>query len=309
MQTRPLIGKRCVITGATSGIGLAAARALAGLGAEVTIVGHDLARGVEALASVAEAAGTAGAPTPKIELADLSQMREVDALAERIAAASLSLDILINCAGYYSAQRVATDEGLEMQFAVNYLAPYRLTLDLLPVLARDSRIFIVSSNSHYYGWIRWHDPLFSRHYLGLWAYEQSKLADVLFGYELDRRLADGRLHAGPSAAGTLDAQTRSRPAVYLIDPGLVNTDMGQKHGHGISSLFWSLHRRRGTSPEQPAHGIATLASAPADEAPSGLYWRDAKAKASSLLSRRKADGARLWDLSTKLIEAALKSSR
>lgn len=246
MDTASLAGKKCVVTGATSGIGLSTAWALA------------------------------------------------------------PINGLVNCAGYYNARRVLSAEGLEMQFAVNHLAAFRLSLDLLPALSPDARIAVVSSSSHYYGWIRWSDPSLEGHYLGLWAYEQSKLADVLFAYELSRRLKRGQLVAGEKVPQRgLPTAPKQAPTVFAVDPGLVNTAMGQKHGKSLSSLFWDIHRRRGTSPDVPADGIARLLSSPKAAGMTGQYWRDAKPLRSSRLSYDEEAAYRLWSLSEEMIARVL----
>ncbi len=110
----------------------------------------------------------------------------------------------------------------------------------------------------------------------MWAYEQSKLANVLFSYELARRLGPG-----------------SPVSVYVEDPGLVNTDMGQKHGTTAGGLFWSLRKRGGTSPDVPARAIAFLASSDEAKGRTGLYWKNGKPKRSPLgpTTRRRRDGS------------------
>lgn len=290
MPESSLAGKFCVVTGATSGIGLAVALSLAGKGARVLGVGRDPARAEAARALVAEAAKTVGGPAPRFELADLSRMAEVASLARRIGEGEPSLEVLVNCAGVYTDRRVLTAEGLETQFAVNHLAPFFLTKSLLPLLeaAPEGRVITVSSDSHYYGWIRWRDPSLGRFYLGLWAYEQSKLANVLFSYELVRRL-------GPE----------SRIRVAVADPGLANTSMGEKQGPSVASLFWSLRRRCGTPPSVPAEAIVSLAALPEGGLANGLYWKAGKPVASSRLSYRAKDAKRLWTLSEALVDRVL----
>lgn len=296
MNASSLKGKRCVVTGATSGIGYATVEALLGLGAELVFVGRDPGRTTAAAKAFESAAGKAGAPPPQQELADLSLMTEVADLASRLADSGKPIDALVNCAGVYTAKRTLTAEGLETQFAVNHLAPFLLTTKLLPAMSAGSRIATVSSGSHYYGWIRWNDPSLEGKYLSLWAYEQSKLANVLFSYELARRLETGALKAGSG---------EGKPTVFTIDPGLVNTDMGQKHARGLTGLFWSLRRRGGTSPARPASGIAALLSSPEAAGRTGLYWRDAVPLRSSRRSYDAAAARRLWELSEAIVEKAL----
>jgi NAD(P)-dependent dehydrogenase (short-subunit alcohol dehydrogenase family) len=285
----PLSEALCVVTGATSGIGLATALALARLGATLTLVGRDGGRIAAALALVAPEAERAGAPPPRGEMADFASMREVAALAGRLATGR-RLDLLVNCAGVFLPRRRLGPEGLETQFAVNHLAPFLLTTSLLPLLeaAPSARVLMVSSASHRQGRIRWRDPSMRRFYFGLWAYEQAKLANLLFSYELARRL-------GPS----------SPVSVYAFDPGLVDTAVGQKEAAGPSGLFWRLRRRWGTSPELPAAALAELASSAAFAGRTGLYWKEGRALPSSPASRSLADATRLWELSEKLVAEAL----
>ena len=300
MNASSLKGKRCVVTGATSGIGYATVEALLGLGAEVVFVGRDQVRTAKAAMAFAASAGKAEAPPPRQEITDLSLMAEVADLASRLADSGKPIDALVNCAGVYTAKRTLTEEGLERQFAVNHLAPFLLTTKLLPAMGADARIATVSSGSHYYGWIRWNDPSLERHYFGLWAYEQSKLANVLFSYELAQRLENGALKAGSG---------EGKPTVFTIDPGLVNTDMGQKHAQGLTGLFWSMRRRGGTSPARPASGIAALLSSPEAAGRTGLYWRDAIPLRSSRRSYDAAAACRLWELSEAMVEQALRGGR
>ena len=307
MNAYSLAGKRCLVTGATSGIGYATVEALLGLGAEVIFVGRDPARSAEAERIFAAEAEKAKAPPPQSELADLSLMAEVRRLASRLVGSGKPIDALVNCAGIYTAKRTLSSEGLEMQFAVNHLAPFLLTTSLLPTMRAGARIATVSSGSHYYGWIRWKDPSIAAHYFGLWAYEQSKLANVLFSYELARRLESGALEAGwnDGKGGRGRATKETLPTVFAVDPGLVNTGMGQKHAGGLTGFFWSLRKRGGTSPARPAAGIATLVSSAEAAGRTGLYWRDAVPLRSSRRSYDEAAAKRLWELSETMIGKAL----
>jgi len=308
MNACSLVGKRCLVTGATSGIGYATVEALLGLGAEVVFVGRDPARSAEAARVFAAEAGKANAPPPSREIADLSLMADVRELASRLVDSGKPIDVLVNCAGIYTAKRTLSSEGLEMQFAVNHLAPFLLTTSLLPIMRAGTRIVTVSSGSHYHGWIRWKDPSLAAHYFGLWAYEQSKLANVLFSYELARRLEDGALVAGWEDEGGRQgaAAKKAIPTVFAVDPGLVNTGMGQKHAGGLTGLFWSLRKRGGTSPARPAAGIAALVSSAEAAGRTGLYWRDAVPLRSSRRSYDEAAAKRLWELSEAMIGGALR---
>jgi retinol dehydrogenase-12 len=286
-----LTSKRCLVTGASSGIGLATARAFASLGAELILVGRDRERLEQARAAIGVGLPSA-LEEPRLEVADLSSLRQTATLAERVASAG-GLDILVNCAGIYTTKRRITPEGLETQFAVNYLAPFLLTNRLLPALQSrsEARVITVSSGSHYYGRIHWGNPSLRYRYLGLWAYEQSKLGNVLFSAELARRL-------GPGSGIT----------VFTADPGLVNTDMGQKAGASLSGLVWSIRKKSGTSPEVPARAIAFLAAEPSLAGDSGRYWRDGRAVEPSRRARDLQNARRLWEFSARLIDAALSTA-
>jgi NAD(P)-dependent dehydrogenase (short-subunit alcohol dehydrogenase family) len=273
-------GKLCVVTGATSGIGLATALAFVGAGARILGVGRDESRISTALELLGDRARASGAPEPRFELADLGSMKETTLLAERIAAEEGEVSVLLNAAGVYSARRRLTREGLELQWAVNHLSPFLLTNLLLPRIAEGGRILTISSASHYPGKIHWEDPSMEGFYLGLRAYEQTKLANVLFSYELARRLAG-----------------RRRICVFAVDPGLVNTAMGSKAGLSPSAIVWSIRRRFGDPPELPAGDIAWLASAREVEGRTGLYWKKRQPLRSSDRSYDEAEARRLWSLS------------
>src|ERR671912_2543455 len=179
--------KVCMITGATSGIGKATVMGLASIGASVVMVGRDRGRGEAALAEIKEGSSNASVD---LMLADLSSQQEIHRLADEFKEAYPRVDVLINNAGEIRSKRVTTADGLEMTFAVNHLAYFLLTnllLDLLMASA-PSRIVNVSSGDHSNGAIDFDDLQGQKGYKGARAYSQSKLANVLFTYELARRL-------------------------------------------------------------------------------------------------------------------------
>src|SRR5215203_354157 len=183
----PMDGKVCLITGATSGIGKATAMELASMGASVVMVGRDRDRGEAALAEVKEQSTGASVG---LMLADLSSQQEIRRLADEFKETYPRLDLLVNNAGLFRSERVTTADELEMTFAVNHLAYFLLTKLLLDTLkaSAPSRIVNISSGDHSNGTIDFDDLQGEKGYKGAQAYSQSKLANVLFTYELAKRL-------------------------------------------------------------------------------------------------------------------------
>lgn len=279
--------KTIVITGATAGIGLAAARVLAARGAFVIGVGRSAER-----CSAARQAILAEYPDARVDFctADLSSQRQVRALAGSIrecveAAGEHKIDVLINNAGTVSSWYVATEDSYELQFAVNHLAPFLLTHELMSLLqaALSARVITTSSGSHYRTSMHWADVMYRRNYSCLAVYKQSKLANVLFTAELNRRLGVG-----------------SQVRAYAVDPGLVNTEIGLKGTGGIEEWVWQWRRSGGVSPEQGAATAIFLASEPSLENPNGIYWKDCRPAQPSRYARRPEEAARLWSLSERL---------
>jgi NAD(P)-dependent dehydrogenase (short-subunit alcohol dehydrogenase family) len=282
-----LENKTMVVTGATSGIGLATTRALAGKGAFVIGVGRSAARCKQARDAILSLQ-----PTAHIAflLADLSSQRQVRQLAEvirdRVASSGTGqLDVLINNAATVSNWYTATEDGYELQFAVNHLAPFLLTLELLPLLkkAPTARVITVSSGSHRNTRMHWQDVMLRRGYNTLRAYKQSKLANVLFTFELNRRLGED-----------------SRVRAYAANPGLVNTEIGSKGTSGLVRWIWEKRRSGGVDPEQGAETLIYLAADASVDGSREVYWKDCRPVQASQYARRVEEAARLWDLSEQL---------
>jgi NAD(P)-dependent dehydrogenase (short-subunit alcohol dehydrogenase family) len=287
-----LAGKTYVVTGATSGIGLAAAEQLAQRGANILGVGRSAARCSECAAKL-----EAQYPNARVAylVADLSLQAEVRALAqavgEQLAAWGLkALDGLINNAGTFTSWQTLTPEGFETQWAVNYLASFLLSQALMPLLQAgpQGRIVVVSSGSHYHTKLRWDDVQLRRNYNGLRAYKQTKLADVLMVAEMGRRL-------GPN----------STVRAFAADPGLVNTEIGLKGTNGLARWVWSLRRGGGISAEKAAQGIVFLATEPAIQVSQEVYWKHGRPQAPSPHALSEEAGRRLWEMSLQMTGMSL----
>jgi NAD(P)-dependent dehydrogenase (short-subunit alcohol dehydrogenase family) len=288
----PLIGNTYVVTGATSGIGLAVASELACKGAAIIGVGRSAERCRAALESMRSLHPDAD---PLFLTADLSLQREIRPLAARIREAlagrnQTRLDGLVNNAGAFTYWLTLTAEGFETQWAVNHLAPFLLTHELLPLLeaAPAARVITVSSGSHYQGRIHWEDVQLFRRYNCLRAYEQSKLANVLFTAEFNRRRGDG-----------------SSVRAYAADPGLVNTDIGWKGTPPVVRWIWSIRRRGGVAAEDAARGIVFLLEDSTARDSYSIYWKDCKPIPPSRFADDACAAGRLWDLSRRMCGMAV----
>jgi NAD(P)-dependent dehydrogenase (short-subunit alcohol dehydrogenase family) len=280
--------KTFVLTGATSGIGLAVVEGLIREGASVIGVG----RAAERCRRTEERLQTLQPPGGRVAIlvADLSIQANIRRLAcdirQQLAAWGMTrLDGLINNAATVPFWQTLTPEGFDMQWAVNHLAPFLLTHELLPLLkaAPTARVITVSSASHYGTRLNWDDIQLRRHYNPLRAYGQSKLANVLFTAELNRRLGPGStVHA------------------FAADPGLVNTEIGLKSNSFLARWIWDLRRRGGISPEESARGILYLATEPSIQNSTEVYWKHGQPKAPSAYAQNPQAAKQLWELSAQM---------
>lgn len=281
------VEKTIVVTGATSGIGLATASVLVARGAHVIGVGRSPQRCHEAERRL-QSVNPAGQATYLV--ADLTLQSEVRRLAVEIrrvlAARGLDhLNGLVNNAGAFTYWLNLTAEGFETQWALNHLAPFLLTLELLPLLeaAPSARIVTVSSESHAHTRLNWEDIQLRRHYNGLVAYKQTKLANVLFTAELNRRLGPG-----------------SRVKAFAADPGLVKTDIGFKDTPGIVQWVWGRRRAIGIPPEEAADGIVHLLGEASLRNSQEVYWRHGEPRRADPQALDAMNAQRLWTMSTQM---------
>ncbi len=270
--------KTVVITGATSGIGFETTRAIAAQGMRVIGVGRSPEKCEKAKAALLETM-----PDANVDYVcgDLSRQSDVHAVADAIIAMldGGGLWALINNAGGVRGWYTTTPEGYEMQFALNHLAGFLLTHRLWPQLKADcGRVMMTGSNSHKMMRMHWDDVMYKRHYSCLLAYKQSKLCNMLFAAELNRRQSSVR--------------------AYVVDPGLVNTDIGGKETGGIIGAFWNLRRKSGVEPEVPAQTYAYLCSR--QPAPTELYYHDCQPAKYSKRADDAEDAKRLFELSEQL---------
>ena len=275
--------KSCIITGANSGLGYWSALELAELGWTVFM----LCRSAEkAEIAQKEIAVKTNNPNIYIVLAELSSLNSIQKAVDTIKSKTKSIDVLINNAALVSSNRSLTETGVELQFAVNHLAPFYLThlvLDLLKK-SKDARVVNISSNNHKKGKIHFEDTFLQKSYQILKAYDQSKLANVLFTYELDRQLKKHEL----------DIST------FCVDPGHINTEIGLKNTSKLHSLTWWIRSKMGVTPQVGAKCQNFVATSEKVYKQSGKYWKNCVPVRSSTLSYDTKTAGRLWSLSMEL---------
>ena len=273
-----------MVTGGNSGIGYQTARALADAGARVIIVSRNPEKAAGAVEAIKRDTGNG-----KVQyiLADLSSQKSIRAASAQILEEFKSLDVLVNNAGTWFSKLGFTRDGIERQFAVNHLAYFLLTQQLLGALNKvsEGRIICVGSDSHFHGKLHFDDLSLRQNYHGLRAYAQSKLANVMFVYELDRRLKERGIR---------------NISVNCVQPGLVKTDIGLKHTISFHALAWRLRRLGGVSPEKGAETSIYLAKDEGAKGLSGRYWDKCRPKPSSRNSYIQEDASRLWEVSESL---------
>jgi retinol dehydrogenase-14 len=287
--SRSMAGATVLITGGTGGIGRAAATALAAMGACVAITGRDRARAEAAAAAIRTASGN---PTVDVFVADLSSQAEVRRLAAEVLAEHPRLDVLINNVGGFWAHRHVTADGLERTFALDHLAPFLLTDLLLErlVASAPARIVTVSSAARSMGTIAFDDLQGERHYSGSRAYDQSKLANVMFTYELARRLE------GTGVTAT------------ALHPGMTDTAFSAEDPARLFAPLVAVMRPFMRSPERGADTAVYLASSVAVEGITGSYFVDRRARKTQPSTYDAAITDRLWQVSAELVARSVETT-
>jgi NAD(P)-dependent dehydrogenase (short-subunit alcohol dehydrogenase family) len=279
--SKPMSGRICMVTGANSGIGKATAAGLAGLGATVVLVCRNRERGEKAMADIREKTGNSSL---ELLLSDFASLQSVRDLAKDYIGSHNSLHVLVNNAGVAQVTRSVTVDGFETTFGVDYLSQFLLTNLLLDVIKRSapSRIVIVSSTSHYGGHLDMDDLQMERGYGVMKAYGRAKLAQVLFTYELARRLEGTGVTAN------------------CLHPGAVATNIWGRP-LGPLSFLMKVNRLFLISPEKGAETPVYLASSSEVANVTGKYFDDRREKRSSSESYDVMLAQKLWDASAKLV--------
>jgi retinol dehydrogenase 14 len=279
----PMAGRTVLVTGGTGGIGKATALGLAALGARVAITGRDHRRADDAAREI----GEAGDHPVDAFVGDMASQAEVRRLADQVLERLDVIDVLVNNVGGYWNTRHVTADGLERTFAVNHLGPFLLTSLLLDRLGRSTsaRVVTVASHAHASGRIAFDDLQGERSYSGARAYNQSKLANVLFTYELARRLR--------GTAVTANA----------LHPGVVSTSFGAEDPGRAQRLAVPLLRPFMRSPRQGAATSIHLASDPGVGQVTASYFVNRRSRKSSERSYDESAAAHLWQVSSELTGA------
>jgi NAD(P)-dependent dehydrogenase (short-subunit alcohol dehydrogenase family) len=274
--------KICLVTGATNGIGKATALSLAQMGATVVIVGRSLEK---CAAVVNEIKHISGNDAVEAIIADLSIMAEVQQVADQFKAKYQKLHVLVNNAGAAFGKRQVTSEGLEKTFALNHLGYFLLTSLLLDTLkaSAPARIINVSSDAHKTAHLDFDDLQSEKGNFVFNAYGRSKLAVVVYSYELARRL------------------TGTGVTVNVLHPGLVRTGFASNMGAIPAALINFFMRFVALTPEQGAQTSVYLATSPEVENVTGKYWEKSKAVPSGGATHDTTTWTRLWEVSDRMV--------
>jgi len=279
--TSDMHGKVCLVTGATSGIGEVTANALAARGAQVIVVGRNQLKADKTVQGIRSETGS---QSVRYLLADFTDLQQVQDLVLSFKNQYSRLDVLINNAGAYFNTRRQTAYGVEITFLVNHLAPFLLTNQLLNMLkmSPSGRIINVSSGAHQYGAMDFNNLDFKRGYFGMKAYARSKLANILFTYELARRLDGDKI------------------TVNALNPGHVATDIYRTNFSMIGPFLKWFMGFFALTPEEGAETPIYLASSAEVEGVTSRYFYKREAVESSPMSYDQNLARQLWRVSERL---------
>ena len=268
-------GKICIVTGSNSGIGRATAEGLAKLGAKVIMVVRNQQRGEEARSEIIK---TSGNDSVDLMLCDLASMRDIKKFAGDFVSKYSHLDVLINNAGAVFNKREVTVDGFERTLAVNYLAPFLLTREMLPMLkvSVPSRVINLTSGLYVRGRVDFEDLQSARHYSSMTAYANAKLMVLMFTYELARRLEGTGI------------------TVNAVHPGFVASNLGKNTRSKRSSIMFGMMRPFQISPQKAAVTPVYLSSSSEVQGITGGYWSKMQERRSSDATYDRETQLRLW---------------
>jgi len=271
----------CLITGASSGIGKATAMELARIGFRLVLACQTADLGENAQKNIVQNTGNSNV---EVGVVDLSSQKSIRSFAEEFEGSHSRLDVLVNNAGIYTSKRSLTVDGFESTFAINYLGHFLLTNLLLNLLiaSAPSRIVIVSSQNEQRATIDFDDLQGERNFKGMRAYSQSKLANVLFTYELARRFGGNGVTSN------------------CVQPPGTRTNLGRGNVGITGVVFRSFFRPFMLSPEKGASTVIYLASSPDLEGVNGKCFANLQEVKTSPVSYDEEAARRLWTVSTEL---------
>ncbi len=283
-----LHGKLCLVTGATSGHGLAVAHALAARGADLVLHGRSAAKCAGVQAEIADRTGRA----PETLVCDLASRADVARAAEAFVASGRPLHLLVNNAGLVNLNRILNDDGFELTFAVNYLSMFHLTLRLLGPLrkAAPARIVNIGSDSYRIGTLEVDNLQLERGYSVAKAYSNSKLAVLHFTLELARRLEGTGI------------------TVNAVDPGPVASNIGANNPGWLYKLASPMIRYLFPSPARAARTALWVATDPALSSRTGGYYRSLRHRADPLPHEDRRLSSELWQKSAELTDLAVEAA-
>jgi len=277
-MNRDITGKVCIVTGANAGIGKETALGLANLGARVVMICRDRDRGEAAQREIKQRSGD---DRVELMICDLGSQKSIEQFANEFKQHYDRLDVLVNNAGVLMRERSLNEDGIESTFAINHMGYFLMTNLLLDVLKRGgatARIVNVASTAHKYGKVDIGGWVIGRDYSAFSAYANSKLANVLFTYELARRLEGTSVTAN------------------CLHPGAVGTNLFR----GLPRLLQALIALVTMGPERGARTSIYLAGSPDVEGVSGKYFAKRRQEKSSDASYDRDAARQLWEVSEEL---------